>query len=361
MAAFVDCTKYNSDKSQTDRSIDNLTQQGELASNQIAGLQQRAEQSEQCCARNREAIQAVERKVDAGVKVTAPLNGKGTAEEPLGLNLGAGLTTDSNGNLLVGAIPPDNIRNFTTNKYKLGMSTFFGNINKDTGDFVAGVPIDIGSDEPTQGRATSLQQVTGRFTKYDFNGYYIATPHQVDVWLQGVGETAWYIMNDEGLNSDGTLVNPNGWGLWQKLDNVSSITNETVTRLQNQVNGLGTELTAARSRIDELERLNRQPCRIPTKHVSGVSEYTLLDTDGTITIASGTIVVPYGLGEGRVFTIIHTSDEPVLLRAGDPRVKLTAPNKGSLRMAGNRAVVSVIYEVNSDFQYVQVAGQTQPS
>lgn len=337
MAAFVDCTKYNSDKAQTDQSISNLVQQDELTNNQINDLKRRATQSEQCCTRNNEAIQAVARKVDAGVKTTGPLNGKGTAAEPLGLNLGPGLTIDSNGNLLVGAIPPDNIRNFITNKYKLGMSTFFGNINKDTGDFVAGVPINIGSDEPTQGRAMSLQQVTGQYTDYDFNGYYIATPHQVDVWLQGVGSTAWYIMNDKGLNSDGTLVDPNGWGLWQKLDNVGSITNAVVKSLQDQVNGLSSSLANANREIQILKEENRKTCKAS---IVNVDSHTVVDTNNVISSTGGTVTFPV-LPQGRMFTVIQTTANQVTL-AGNG-VTLVAPRNGTLKLGGQNAAVTVIY------------------
>lgn len=74
--------------------------------------------------------------------------------------------------------------------------------------------------------------------QYDYNGYYIASAGQVDVWLIGNENTAWKITNDYGLNTNGQLVNPNGWGKWQKLDNTSSVTNAMIRSMQDQINAL---------------------------------------------------------------------------------------------------------------------------
>lgn len=146
----------------------------------------------------------------------------------INVKLGDGLTTDAQGNIIIDQnVPPETMTSLDKGKYKAGFHTFSG-----LSDNTTGLPLDINSNEGEQG--SSPTPVAG----YDYNGYYIASTHQVDVWLQGVNNTAWYIMNDAGINADGSLADPNAWGKWQKLDNAGSVTNEMIKKMQEQINAL---------------------------------------------------------------------------------------------------------------------------
>lgn len=162
-----------------------------------------------------------------GVKVGTGLE---AGLDGIGIKLGEGLTTDAQGNIIIDQnVAPETMNSLDKGKYKAGFHTFSG-----LSDNTTGLPLDINSNENEQG--SSPTPVAG----YDYNGYYIASTHQVDVWLQGVNNTAWYIMNDAGINADGSLVDPTAWGKWQKLDNAGSVTNEMIKKMQEQINALST-------------------------------------------------------------------------------------------------------------------------
>ena len=171
---------------------------------------------------------------EAGLKgqtdlfTAAPLSGEGTAASPLRMGFSDDFTV-INGQIHLADKAPEIMTNLKESVYNLGFHTFAG-----VSDSTTGLPIDISSDATEQGMATG--PITTNV--YDYNGYYIASADQLDVWLVGVEGTAWKITNEHGVNEDGTLKNPNGWGLWQKLDNTTSVTNAMVTGMQNQINGL---------------------------------------------------------------------------------------------------------------------------
>lgn len=167
-----------------------------------------------------------------GVKVG---DGLEAALDGVKIKVGDGLKVDAQGNLVVDKdVAPERMTSINNGPYKLGFHTFSGSAENTTG-----LPLDIASEEKEQGMSPTP------VGNYDYNGYYIASAGQVDVWLQGVNNTAWYIMNDGGVNPDGTLVNPNGWGQWQKLDNASSVTNELIKAMQDQITNL------ARTKVDK--------------------------------------------------------------------------------------------------------------
>lgn len=162
-------------------------------------------------------------------------DGLEAAANGIKIKVGEGLKVDENGNLVVdNDIAPKRITSINNGEYNLGFHTFSGYSGSTTG-----LPLDINSEDKEQGMSPTP---TG---SYDYNGYYIASAGQVDVWLQGVDHTAWFIMNDAGVNPDGTLVDPNAWGKWQKLDNASSVTNDIINSMQNQLTSL------ARTKVDK--------------------------------------------------------------------------------------------------------------
>lgn len=185
---------------------------------------------------------------EAGLKgetalfTTAPLSGAGTVASPLRMGFSDDFTV-INGQIHLADKAPETMTNIKTSVYNLGFHTFAGG-----SDSTTGLPIDINSNEIEQGMATGPTTAN----HYDYNGYYIASADQLDVWLVGVEGTAWKITNERGVNENGTLKNPNGWGLWQKLDNTTSVTNAMVTGMQNQINGLSgsvASLTAANTAL----------------------------------------------------------------------------------------------------------------
>lgn len=185
-----------------------------------------------------EAITAYDKALASkGAKVFAntPITGEGTKTNPLGIALGDDFTI-SNGKIVLANNPPDKMTSISNGTYKFGFHTFTGSSTN-----TVGLPIRINSDEHEQGMLT--QPSNEAEEQYDYNGYYIASASQVDVWLIGNENTAWKITNDYGLNTNGQLVNPNGWGKWQKLDNTSSVTNAMIKSMQDQINSLNEKHT----------------------------------------------------------------------------------------------------------------------
>lgn len=304
----------------------------------------------------------------AKVYVNGPITGDGTTLNRLGLNITDDFEILANGALKLKVKSPVAFTTFDSN-YKLGFHTFTGSSKYNGSTFVKGVPLDINAEVLEQERAlTADQQVDNG---YDFNGYYIASANQLDVWLSGVDGTVWKITNDSGVNDDGTVKDNSAWGKWQKLDNNNSVTNEMVTRLQNQMNAnnqkdqaqdleiedLKRKNTAQDlkdqeqdRRLDALEALNNTLCTIDVKQVSS---YTLVDTDNTVISSGGVITVPDNITVGRVFTVIQKGTAEVRI-AG---TGVIAPYGGTLTLAGQNSAVTVL---KTSANEVRVFGQTKP-
>jgi len=104
----------------------------------------------------------------------------------------------------------------------MGMSTFYGVVNNVNGstEYAVGVPRDINSTDHQQAGTTAIGQLASG-QQYDFNGWQIATPAQVDQWLIGASDSVWHRTNDFGMNADGSLKDPNNWGVWTRESNVN--------------------------------------------------------------------------------------------------------------------------------------------
>lgn len=304
----------------------------------------------------------------AKVYVNGPITGDGTTLNRLGLNITDDFEILANGALKLKVKSPVAFTTFDSN-YKLGFHTFTGSSKYNGSTFVKGVPLDINAEVLEQERAlTADQQVDNG---YDFNGYYIASANQLDVWLSGVDGTVWKITNDSGVNDDGTVKDNSAWGKWQKLDNNNSVTNEMVTRLQNQMNANNQKDQAQDLEIEDLKRkntaqdlkdveqdgrltaleaLNDQLCTIDIKQVGS---YTLFDTDNMVISTGGVITVPDDITVGRTFTVVQKGTNEVRI-AGTGAI---APYAGTLVLAGQNAAVTVVKTASNE---VRVFGQTMP-
>lgn len=381
MAGFVDCGKYSKDQAEVNNRLDlldkccsdnnkkNTEQDAELKRIKDTAISADDRLLDKTGAVGGGKItlekikESIAGDVTIAVKPNSGLTGNGSKASPLGLNLGDKLIINSSGKLDINPnIPPETMTNIKHANYNIGMHYFTGSAGN-----TLGLPLSITSEEPEQAMRDSFDP-----DNYDFNGYYIASGHQLDVWLQGVNNTAWYIMNDSGVNPDGTLKDPNAWGKWQKLDNPSSMTTEQVKRIQDTLNSLGTssadllkQINALKvknseqdAEIEALKAKDAETCKVPIKHVN--TNYTLKESDNTIITTNQlgtdiTITIHNGLPSGRLFTIIQGSGGGVNLQAANANISVIAPLDGSLKLAGANAAVTVLTDDNS----ARVFGQTE--
>lgn len=167
-----------------------------------------------------------------------PITGKGTKAEPLSVALS---NKDFNVNPATGEISlkakdSEKITDLDAGFPKVGYSTFYGFIGKDVGDYVKGVPADINSTEATAAATSEISQlVDGQ--AYDFNGWQIASPVQVDQYLVGTDKAVWHRVNDAGMNADGTLKDPTNWSVWHRETNVTANVLQ-IAAMQKQVDDL---------------------------------------------------------------------------------------------------------------------------
>lgn len=290
---------------------------------------------------------------EATVKVTGAITGNGSTETPLTLSLGEDLHVVG-GKLTLKHSAPKAITNVLNQEFKYGLHTFTGVSNTTTG-----LPTNIDSTEIEESPATG----TINSPSYDYNGYYIASANQIDIWLSGKDNSAWKITNEDGITPEGRVVNTGAWGKWQKLDNNSNLTNVQVTSLQQQVNGLGTQLTALQKEIEPIKQLSERvtkldgTCKVNIKKVTG--NYTILDTDNTVIVDSTSPVTitldPDTVSVGSVVTVVQANTGSVTFTSTSPST-LHAPLEGKLIMAGKDAVVSILFEQD---KHVRIMGQTQ--
>ena len=320
----------------------------------------------------------------AKVFVESPIKGTGKRDNPLGLKISEDFYVDATGKLALNSVAPQDLGNTTFNNvnYKLGFHTFTGLIDSVARRGVLGLPLDIGSVAHEQNMSTAWTDFTVP-QKYDFNGYYIASGNEVNVWVAH-NDSVWTISNDSGVNPNGTLKDPTAWGKWQKLDNTPSVTSEMLKKLQEQINALGAANTAQDSEINALkanlaalggktttvegkttslegkvkalEDKNNETCKIPCKNVN--TDYTVVDADNTIITTNTspiTITLPNNIPVGRTFTIVQGSSGKVTLANGG-NSKFIKPREGSLVLGGQDAAVTVIYELN---ETVRIFGDTE--
>lgn len=177
-----------------------------------------------------------------------PITGKGTKADPLKLALSNKdfLVNQVTGEVSLKPVNVTEITNLNTGYPQLGYSVYYGIVNQEYKHYVVGVPPDIASTDESQPFTTSLSEVKAN-ESYDFNGWQIASSVQVDQYMVGANEVVWHRTNDSGMNSDGTLKNPNDWSQWKRETNVT-VSVVQMNALQQQVNDLT-------SRVAALEKL----------------------------------------------------------------------------------------------------------
>jgi hypothetical protein len=184
-----------------------------------------------------------------------PILGKGTKADPLKLALNS---DQFNVNAATGEVslkPTDSslIKNLNTGIQKVGYSTFYGYIGKDVGDYVPGVPADINSTNATENATSEISQLADG-QAYDFNGWQIASPAQVDQYLVGTDKAVWHRINDSGMNKDGTLVDPTNWSVWHRETNVTANVMQ-IEAMQKQVDDLTKRVGALEDLLSKFANL----------------------------------------------------------------------------------------------------------
>ena len=173
-----------------------------------------------------------------------PITGKGTKADPLSVEFSNKdfIVNPATGEVTLKPVNVEQITNLNTGYPQLGYSVYYGFVNKDSGQYVTGVPANVISTDVSQPSTTSLSEVTGN-TAYDFNGWQIASPEQVDQYLVGADDVIWHRTNEGGMNRDGSLKNPSGWSMWKRETNVAASVVQT-NALQQQVNDLTKRVAA---------------------------------------------------------------------------------------------------------------------
>lgn len=173
-----------------------------------------------------------------------PITGKGTKADPLSVEFSNKdfIVNPATGEVTLKPVNVEQITNLNTGYPQLGYSVYYGFVNKDKGQYVTGVPANVVSTDVSQPSTTSLGEVTGN-TAYDFNGWQIASPEQVDQYLVGADDVIWHRTNEGGMNRDGSLKDPNGWSMWKRETNVA-VTVVQTNALQQQVNDLTKRVAA---------------------------------------------------------------------------------------------------------------------
>lgn len=186
-----------------------------------------------------------------GAKVYAnlPITGTGKKSDPLTFKFEDNdFEISQDGKIRLKAVTRDATENLNE-KSVLGFSTFFGYVNKAGGKYVFGVPAHITSEENVQESTSDITQLRDG-ENYDFNGWQIASTAQVDQYITGANNVIWHRTNDYGMNLDGTLKNPAGWGQWNRETNVN-ITVQQIQQMQN-------DLTNLRNNLQSLSNLTNE-------------------------------------------------------------------------------------------------------
>lgn len=196
-----------------------------------------------------------------------PITGKGTKADPLSVEFS---NKDFVVNPATGAVslkPADigEISDLDAGNPSLGYSSFFGYVDKARGVYVKGVPPDIKSEEANQQPTSRIDQLKDG-EDYDFNGWQVASPVQVDQYLVGDDRAVWHRVNDGGMNRDGSLKAPTEWSAWRRETNVTVNMMELVA-LQKQV----LDLTGRVAALEEL-----LAGFVPLKDASGNTQIGLI-------------------------------------------------------------------------------------
>ena len=196
-----------------------------------------------------------------------PVTGKGTKADPLSVEFSNKdfIVNPATGEVTLKPVNVEQITNLNTGYPQLGYSVYYGFVNKDKGQYVTGVPANVVSTDVSQPSTTSLSEVTGN-TAYDFNGWQIASPEQVDQYLVGADDVIWHRTNEGGMNRDGSLKDPSGWSTWKRETNVA-VTVVQTNALQQQVNDLTKRVAALEEILAGF---------VPLKDASGTEQIGLI-------------------------------------------------------------------------------------
>ena len=151
-----------------------------------------------------------------------PITGKGTKEEPLkvALNKRDFDVNEVTGEVSLKAVRSQAVTDLNNGVQVMGYSTFFGNVDKAGNKYAIGVPPSIDTEDATQNATTSIAELKDG-EKYDFNGWQISSPAQVDQYLVGTDKAVWHRVNEGGMNADGTLKDTGNWSVWRRETNNS--------------------------------------------------------------------------------------------------------------------------------------------
>lgn len=173
-----------------------------------------------------------------------PITGKGTKEEPLkvALNKRDFDVNEATGEVSLKAVRSQAVTDLNSGVQVMGYSTFFGNVDKAGDKYVVGVPPSIDTEDATQNATARIAELKDG-EKYDFNGWQISSPAQVDQYLVGTDNAVWHRVNEGGMNTDGTLKEPGSWSTWHRETN-NSVSVVQLEALQKRVDNLEDRVTA---------------------------------------------------------------------------------------------------------------------
>lgn len=101
---------------------------------------------------------------------------------------------------------------------QLGNTCFTGLYSATADNATLGVPVALDKTDVETSNAVNAKSEAVEGIELDFNGWQIATGSEVTQYIytrvEGGKQSGWVRSNDGGMNEDGTLRNPNGWGKW---------------------------------------------------------------------------------------------------------------------------------------------------
>lgn len=220
----------------------------------------------------------------------------------------------------------------------LGTTNFYGNVCNTNGStlFVVGVPQN--NSESNIGELTPQALTFSELAAdqcYDFNGWQVASEGEVHQYFMD-GNKTWVRSQDAGMNPDGTHKG-SVWSQWKRTDNVPAP--------QDGINEL-------MQRLNNIESALNDTCTANVKTLT--SNYTPTKTDEMLIFSGGqTVTFDGDVPVGKQWTIINDSDNALTLASS---VEIIPPYKGSLKVKGKNAVVTVVKTTSNQFR---VFGQTE--
>lgn len=101
---------------------------------------------------------------------------------------------------------------------QLGNTCFTGLYSATSDSATLGVPVALDKTDVETSNAVNAKTDAAAGIELDFNGWQIATGSEVTQYIytrvEGGKQSGWVRSNDGGMNEDGTLRNPDGWGKW---------------------------------------------------------------------------------------------------------------------------------------------------